>query len=327
MITRDDVAKIADVSTATVSRVVNNYAHVRPEVRQKVLRVIEMLKYEPNISARNLKTNNTKNIIYLVQSLSNTYFTDIYKGISKISNEYGYVTSIYKNEPKENLLETLMSHKVDGIILSCPLSKKESKLLKESKIPYIYMNTASTNVSEHSINIDIPKATENAMDYLYKNGHRSIGLITDKNSITNERIIGYKKALDKYKIPFCPSYIKCFKGNEYSYQEGYDVMNKFISEGTKVTAIIGNNDLITIGAMRAAYEAKLMIPDNISFIGFDDSPVSNFTIPSLTTVKLFQFQQGEVASKMLFDLINNTIIDKIQIKTEFIIRESVKDIK
>ena len=327
MITRNDVAKLAGVSTATVSRVVNNFEHIRPEVREKVLNVIKMLKYEPNIFARNLKTNKTKTIVYLVQSLSNTYFNDIYKGISKISLKYGYVASIYKNQFKENLLEILINNKVDGIILSSPLSKKESLILKESNIPYIYLNTASTHVSEHSINIDIPKATEHIVDYLYKMGHKNIGLITDKNSMENERIMGYKRALDKHQISFCPSYIKCFKGSEYSYKEGYEVMKKFISEGSDITAIIANNDLIAIGAMRAAYEAKIRVPDDISFVAFDDSIVSNYVIPSLTTVKLFPYQQGEIAAKMLFDLICNNPIEKVQIKTQFIIRESVKDIR
>lgn len=328
IVTRNDVAKKARVSTATVSRVINNYQHVAPETRKKVKKAMEELNYQPDLVARGLKMNKTYTIAFLISDITNDFFTEIYKGIHDIAVKKGYLTSLYEISNRQETLKILINRKPDGIILGTRIPVKMIDMMKDADIPLVCIAAAGLQEVEVSTIVNNYQATLEVMDYLYEKGHRRIGIITHQTNKGpgNQRLKGYKDGLAKFGINYRQNYVKFIEGNDYHYNLGYQAMQKLINRQTDITAIIVNNDLVAIGAMAASREGGLEIPEDLSFVSFDDTLTASFSNPPLTSVKILKYKQGRVVARMLFDLMKGKEVESVQLPTELIVRDSVRDI-
>lgn len=289
---------------------------------------MEELNYRPNRIAQGLRLNKTYNIAFLISDITNDFYTEIYKGIHETALTKGYLTSLSEINDSSDSLEILLNSRPDGIILGNSVSNKTLNKFKKANIPLVSIAAAGMQQYTISTLVDNYLATQEAIDYLYKMGHRKIGFLS-YNDRNRDRFKGYKDGLLKYELEYNEKFIGLFKENNYHYHLGYKTMLKLLKKNNRsasLTAIIANNDLNAIGAIKAAREHGLKVPDDISFISFDDSLAAQYCYPPLTTTKILKYKQGEAVAGLLFDLIAGKDVNSIKLPTEIIIRDSVKKI-
>lgn len=330
-VTIKDVAKKANVSITTVSRVINKIeGYTNEETKKRILKVIEELDYKPNALARSLVTKRTKTIGLILPDISNPFFPSIAKSVEDLVNELGYnliLCNSYDDTEKEaNYINVLKEKCVDGILLSSKQTKDKYDIYKDD-IPMVFIDRKPEVEVKYGVFVDNYKGAYNATKHLIDLGHRSIACITGPKNIntTIERLRGYKDALIDNHIE-CDETI--IKSNDYAIEGGYEAAKDLIVNHN-ITAIFTHDDLMACGVYKAAKELSYKIPDDISVVGFDDITLVEFLDPPLTTIKQPTEDIGKVSVEILMDLIeNNKIQGKIiSLDTELIVRESTKNIK
>ena len=309
-----DIARIAGVGVSTVSRVLNNHPDVNEGTRKKILKVIEDYNYIPNNSARNLKRNESKNIGVLVKGIFNPFFAKIIKSIEAKIDEEGYSMILHYNDDNSNDIETALElikeKRLKGLVcLGGYFDNIDEDRLKSLKTPIVL---ASSNVSENmdkglfsSVKIQNKKATFKAVDYLCKLGHRRIGIISTgeaDRSIGKMRIQGYKEALSDNNIEYEGDFHEI---GEYTFESGFNAMNRLLDKNLKLTAVFVTSDIMAIGASKAILSRGMIIPDDISVIGFDGIEYAEYFHPSITTIKQPQEEIGNKSIGIIFDIIKN----------------------
>ncbi|HCQ89366.1 MAG TPA: LacI family transcriptional regulator [Clostridium sp.] len=330
-VTIKDVAKKANVSITTVSRVINKIeGYTNEETKKRILKVIEELDYKPNALARSLVTKRTKTIGLILPDISNPFFPSIAKSVEDLVNELGYnliLCNSYDDTEKEaNYINVLKENCVDGILLNSKQTKDKYDIYKDD-VPMVFIDRKPEVEIKYGVFVDNYKGAYNATKHLIDLGHRSIACITGPKNIntTIERLRGYKDALIDNHIE-CDETI--IKSNDYAIEGGYEAAKDLI-KNHNITAIFTHDDLMACGVYKAAKELSYKIPDDISVVGFDDITLVEFLDPPLTTIKQPTEDIGKVSVEILMDLIeNNKIQGKIiSLDTELIIRESTKNIK
>ena len=331
-----DISKIAGVGVSTVSRVLNNHPDVKEETRQKVLSVMSEFNYIPNNSARNLKRNTSNNIGVLVKGIHNPFFSKMIKSIEERIDEEGYSMILHYNENNPNdfdaAVELIKEKKLKGLIcLGGAFDNLDKEELTNLETPLVL---ASTNIMEmedkslfSSVIIENVKASFNAVDYICKLGHKSIGIITtgeEDRSVGKLRFEGYKKALSHNELEYDPKFMEI---GEYTFESAFDAMNRLLNKNLELTAVFVTTDVMAIGAAKAILSRGLRIPEDISVVGFDGIDYSKYFHPSITTVMQPVEQMGEKSIDLLFDLIRNKKEhEHIVFETELLERESCKKI-
>ncbi|WP_461612819.1 LacI family DNA-binding transcriptional regulator [Clostridium sp. Marseille-QA1073] len=330
-VTIKDVAKKANVSITTVSRVINKIeGYTNEETKKRILKVIEELDYKPNALARSLVTKRTKTIGLILPDISNPFFPSIAKSVEDLVNELGYnliLCNSYDDTEKEaNYINVLKEKCVDGILLSSKQTKDKYDIYKDD-IPMVFIDRKPEVEVKYGVFVDNYKGAYNATKHLIDLGHKSIACITGPKNIntTIERLRGYKDALIDNHIEYDETIIK---SNDYAIEGGYEAAKDLI-KNHNITAIFTHDDLMACGVYKAAKELNYKIPDDISVVGFDDITLVEFLDPPLTTIKQPTEDIGKVSVEILMDLIeNNKIQGKIiSLDTELIVRESTKSIK
>lgn len=331
-----DIARIAGVGVSTVSRVLNNRPDVNEGTRKKILKVIEDYNYIPNNSARNLKRNESKNIGVLVKGIFNPFFAKIIKSIEEKIDEEGYSMILHYNNDSSNDIETALElikeKRLKGLVcLGGYFNNIDKDRLENLKIPIVL---ASSNVSENmdkglfsSVAIQNKKATFKAVNYLCELGHKRIGIIStgeDDKSIGKLRIQGYKEALRDNDLEYESDFHEIGK---YTFQSGFNAMNRLLDKNLELTAVFVTSDIMAIGASKAILSRGMIIPDDISIIGFDGIEYAEYFHPSITTIKQPQEEIGNKSISIIFDIIKNNEDHRHEILgTELIERESCKRI-
>lgn len=324
MSTRNDIAKLAGVSTATVSRVLNNLEVVSPELREKVLKAVEELNYKPNLIAKGLKTQRSYNIAYLIPDITNPYYTEIYKGIKQTAAMKGYTCSLIDIGFTHGY-HSLLSQRFDGVISAVDMDNELVKTIKEMNIPAVVQSEECMDWGLQRcvcVSHDLKCAVDNAFEFIISKGHRNIGLIVAKNQVYS-RVSLFKEAFKKFGLEYAPERVVEYTNKQYHYIAGYNAMVELVSRNCGASVIIAQNDLVAIGAMSAASKRGYAIPGDISFLGCDDSIAANYSIPSLTTIKLFKEKQGVKAAQLLLDMICSNVVEHYEFKAELIVRESI----
>lgn len=317
MITRDDVAKHAGVSSATVSRVINNSDKVSDELKQRVMKSIIALDYKPNYAAKSLRTQKTYVIGYIVPDITNSYYTQIYKGISSVLSKHNYRCYIIE---KRMMKEPFDWHEFDAIIISGYI---DNELLKNINIPIIYSSHQKISYDKaFRVGHDMSTVSRSVYEYLYKIGHRNIGLLINDNPY-NDRYGAYKDFLKEHQLPFNEEYVIKFTQKSYYYDLGYDSMMRLLNKKLPVTAVVSQNDLIAIGAMAAAHKLGYKIPEDIGFIGYNDTLEARYCYPPLTTVKFYKEKQGEKMAELLINYFQGNQVCNYEFKAEMIFRDSI----
>ncbi len=325
-----DVARESGVSYATVSRVLNDEAHVKPETRKRVQEAMERLGYVVNRQARSLAGGHSRVIGVLVPDLGTGYIGEIIRGIDDeldLAHFDLMLHTTHRREAKESsYVASLTQGMADGLLIVLPRNPATfMQTLREHNFPYVLIDHRGTNEQDHAIGATNWQGAYNATEYLIKLGHRRIGFITGSMDLgcARDRLAGYQAALRTQHLPVDAELQ--FEG-DFHQPEGYAGGNTLLSLPHPPTAIFASNDVMAMGVMDAARSCGLHIPDDLSILGFDDIPQAQNVRPALTTVRQPLEKMGRVATQTLLDLLKDPQKDvtRLELPTELIIRDSCK---
>lgn len=302
-----DVARLAGVSRATVSYVINGKdtlgVPISGETRQRVLNAVDELGYVINAGAQALRSGDTRTIGVLVPVDENPFFWKILNGISEEAKDAGYSLLLARNsltpEQENQSVKELAEQRVDGMILLIEFKALPDQIieqLRKSGRPIVEIS--STDSEFDLIHQGYGAGTQALMSYLFELGHRRIGFIYGvKLAIQGlDRLNAYRQALQEADIPFSQNLVvQCGP----SMEEGYQAARQLLGQTHRPTAILAINDLLGVAAIRAAVDLGLRVPDDVSIASFDDIPFANFIVPRLTTVAGDPEQNGRDAVRLL----------------------------
>ena len=338
--TLNDVAAKVGVAPMTVSRVINGSGYVSEETREKVLEAAKKMNYRRNGLARNLKRQKTDTVGLVIGDISNPFSTELANSVRESLHARGYnlFICISAHSAKEDItaFESFVDHNVDGIIVATRSNEEGDGHLKkiaDSGVRVVVVGRDFRHGSVDSIAADNFEGGFEATQHLIDLGHERIGFIGasfgDRGKL--KRLQGYLAALAKHNIPIDERLITGGKGSGadgpgYSTEAiGYEGMKRLLSLPKRPTAIFARNDFTAVGAISAAKEAGLVIPQEVAIVGFDDTPLAIHTEPRLTTVRQPMKLQGKLAAEMLLRRISSsgdTPTENQVLDCELIIRES-----
>ena len=333
MATIKDVAKMAGVSTTTVSHVINKTRFVAKETEEAVMQAIKSLKYSPSAVARSLKVNTTKSIGMIVTTSESPYFAEIIHAVEDHCYRQGYSLFLCntQNDPEKikNHVEMLAKKRVDGLLVMCSEYTQHSLdvLSGFSSVPMVVMDwgpNVDTDIIEDNSFTGGYIATKHLIDC----GHKAIGLIAGEldKTTAKTRYEGFVKAMNEANLPIHENWIM---EGFFEPEDGYECMNKILSQDSLPTAVFCCNDVMALGAISAITEKGLRVPDDISIIGYDNIHSSRFYAPPLTTIHQSKSRLGAQAVNLLFERIANKDNDnhekhRIAIYPELVLRKSVR---
>ena len=336
MATIKDVAKMAGVSTTTVSHVINKTRFVAKETEEAVMQAIKSLKYSPSAVARSLKVNTTKSIGMIVTTSESPYFAEIIHAVEDHCYRQGYSLFLCntQNDPEKikNHVEMLAKKRVDGLLVMCSEYTQHSLdvLSGFSSVPMVVMDwgpNADTDIIEDNSFNGGYIATKHLIDC----GHKAIGLIAGEldKTTARTRYEGFVKAMNEAYLPIHENWIM---EGFFEPEDGYECMNKILVQDNLPTAVFCCNDVMALGAISAITEKGLRVPDDISIIGYDNIHSSRFYAPPLTTIHQSKSRLGAQAVNLLFERIANKDNDshekhRIAIHPELVLRKSVRNLK
>jgi LacI family transcriptional regulator len=328
MATIREVAESAGVSYATVSHVLNNTRFVTKETRERVLAAMTALNYRPNALARSLRQGKTNTIGLVLPDSANPFFAEISRSIEDEAFKRGYSVFLCNTEldtQRELFYVDVLSNKqVDGIIFVAAGDQPDSLdyLLREN-MPVVMIDRNLPNVQVDVVLTDHQLGGYLATKHLIELGHQRIACIAGPSSITPsaERITGYQKALEEADLPRDENLI--IRG-DYHAQSGMDVTNAILNRTPRPTAIFALNDLMALGALRAAAEAGYSVPKDLAVIGYDDLELSRFTSPPLTTISQPKKEISTQAVNLLVQRMSGKSLSpsRVVLPPELIVRRS-----
>ncbi|WP_163538766.1 LacI family DNA-binding transcriptional regulator [Gracilibacillus sp. YIM 98692] len=327
-----DVARVANVSTATVSHVINETRYVSEETKLKVFQAMKELDYKPNLIAKSLRSRKSMIIGLIVPmqyaDTSNFFFMSIANGIEKIVKEKGYnliLGNSHENiETEMEQIKLFNSQLIDGLIIA-PAADHYSQYEEHltGDYPVVFIDRKPKDFSGDLVMADSHQGTFDAIHSLVQKGHKRIGFITGYLGIStsDDRLTAYKRAYMQNNLTVDP--LLMAEGPP-SFDEGYRLAEKLIKE-RKATAIFAANNVMTMGALSFINESNLKVPEDIAVIGFDDYDWMRITNPPLSVVQQPSFEMGEHAVRILLDKIDNKIIEEEQVilPTKYVSRQSV----
>ena len=331
--TLKDIARLAEVSHMTVSRVINGTGYVSPETRERVLRVIEENNFVPSASARALISGRTNVIgmlvMYDLSQFPHDFLPPILEGMSFVLNQNGYGTALFFDQVngKKNVAPESMLAKgqVDGLlIVSVERDSAIRKRIQRLNVPIVLVNQRIDIPGVGYVVTDDCNGAYCAVEHLIQNGHRNIGFLqgTPRFSTSMERQCGYEKALSRYGLPLRPEYCRVANfDNETSYEQ----TKLLLAQRPEITAIFAANDAMALGAYRAVNELGLSIPRDLSVIGYDNQEYCQFIQPPLTTVRKHRRSMGEHAARLIVDAVENRADpQKLVMQPDLVLRQSVR---
>jgi len=331
---RSDVAKLAGVSTATVSHVLNETRYVSQDTKKKVLLAVENLKYEPDMIARSMKVKETKQLGIIVANLLNPYFCEIVHGFERAAREAGYFVNLCAERINLNeYYKQFVSRRLDGIFcLGVPSNFYLDHLYELVNVgTKIVMGGHVDDMEMISVvDTDYVSGMEQAVAYLYDLGHRGIAYLSgvDPRTMTERRAEGYLGALhargldcgERLLVSSSPPYMSTI-------QNGYNLTEQLMNRGAPFTAVICMNDLMAMGAMNALRERGYRTPEDVSVMGFDDSPFTQAWNPPITTMGAPKREIGTRAFDLLYANIRKGIIGYYRAELTLTVRASTGPVR
>ena len=318
-----DIAKLSGCSASTVSNVFRGYSEISDKTREKVLNAANELGYKVKKSSSLKSKSNLIAIIYDDwKGFSHPFFSKVLDSARKTLEKYNYDLLFLRTTPSDNIKEICIEKNIDGILIISTEPRffnDYKKLFKQ--FPIVSLNEIFTD--EYSVISNNAQGIHKAMEYLIRLGHKNIGLITGEQEQVpgKERFKEYRECLNENGIRFSKNLVQTCKF--YNYEEGYSIMAKLLQK-SKPTAVLVTGDYLCMGAIDYAIKAGYKVPEDISFVGFDDIEYAKLFKPAITTIKQDKEALGEQAVNLLMQLINGKRPSKKRylIDTELILRES-----
>ncbi|MBA5760979.1 substrate-binding domain-containing protein [Vibrio sp. 404] len=334
MATMKDIARLAGVSTSTVSHVINQSRYVSEEISERVNRAAQELNYTPSALARSLKMNRTKTLGMLMTTSTNPFFGEVVKGVERCCYQKGYNLILCNTEGDQQRMKssinTLLQKRVDGMILMCSSLEGERIEIfdKYPDVPVVVMDWGPMLFTSDKIQDNSLQGGYMAAKHLIECGHTQIGCITGplNRHQAQMRYEGYKRALNEAGLEFHPNWI--IESN-FECEGGYEAFNRMYSKGTLPTAIFVCNDMMAMGVMNAAHEKGLSVPDDFSIIGYDDIHIAKYMSPPLSTIHQPKYRLGQAAVETLLCKLENETRDPkvVQLEPTLVERNSVATLK
>ena len=311
-ITIYDVAREAGVSMATVSRVVNGNKNVKENTRKKVLEVIDRLDYRPNAVARGLASKKTTTVGVVIPNIANSYFATLAKGIDDIASMYKYNIVLASSDENDDhevaVINSLFAKQVDGIIfMGYHLTEKIRAEFSRTRTPIVLAGTVDLENQLPSVNIDYKVSVEDAITQLAKNNEKvafvSGPLIDDING--KLRLVGYKAGLEKNNLRYNEGLV--FEA-KYSYKDGFDLAQRVLNSGA--TAAYVGEDELAAGLLNGLFATGKSVPEDFEIITSNDSPITSYTRPNLTSISLPLYDLGAVSMRMLTKIMNKEELEE-----------------
>ncbi|SEQ84376.1 transcriptional regulator, LacI family [Virgibacillus subterraneus] len=327
-----DIAKMAGVSPATVSKIINNYEGIGDATRQKVYKIIEDTKYQPTFSAKSLATKKS-NLIGLIYAgkinvdFKHPFFNEVVNTFKKSVGALGYDLLLFSNEKiyqgESKYLERCKHFHVDGCLVIAGDEIEEAVLeIDQSNIPCIGIDLKLEGPHSSHIMTDNAKIGMKVVEYLYLNQIRKVAYIGGKQDslIAGIRNDGYIEAMKKFGLPVREEWLRY---GDFFEESGYQSMKEILSAEDRPQAVFAASDMMALGALKAMKEQGLSVPEDIQLIGCDDIEACRYSDPPLTTVKQDKQKLGKLAAYMLDDLIqDNHDIHPVKVDPELVIRSS-----
>jgi LacI family transcriptional regulator len=329
-ITIIDVAKAASVHPSTVSRVLNGKADLNllPETRARVVAAARKLGYRPSLLARSLRLQRTFTLGMLVANITNPLFPGIIKGVDDAGHARGYNLVLCNTEDKSEreatYLRVLGERHVDGVLIASSFTAEATLAgLRRQRFPFVLVNRG-TRRDDLSVQPDNRGGMAQAVRHLVELGHRRIGVLAGPQTTTTgqERLDGARAALRTHRIRLFEEQIAVAEG--FQEADGYRAGRRLLRANEPPTALLCANDLIALGALRAARELELDVPTDLSIVGFNDIPHADLLDPPLTTVHVPQYAMGVRAATLLIAAIENEPIERRRdiLETHLVVRGS-----
>ncbi|EHO49309.1 substrate-binding domain-containing protein [Haemophilus sp. oral taxon 851] len=328
MATMKDIARLAQVSTSTVSHVINGSRFVSDEIREKVMRIVVELNYTPSYIARSLKVKATKTIGLLVTATNNPFFSEVMAGVEQYcqKNQYNLIIATTGGDAKrlQQNLQTLIHKQVDGVLLMCGDSRFQADMELTVPLPLVVMDWWFTELNADKILENSERGGYLATKSMVDAGHQKIGIITGnlRKSVAKNRLQGYKKALSEANIVLNPDWIV---ESHFDFEGGIVGAQKLLALSDRPTAIFCCSDTIAIGAYQAIQNQGLRIPQDISIMGYDDIELARYLFPSLSTISQPKAELGKLAVETLLQRIQepNENYRTLVLEPTCILRESI----
>jgi DNA-binding LacI/PurR family transcriptional regulator len=322
----EQVARRAKVSTATVSRVLNDASVVKGSTRARVVKAIEELKYHPNLHARSLAGGKSRTIGVIASNMENPFFFDIYKTIESDAHARGYEVMMantdYRPEQLVTSVRLMIGRRVAG--LAAIVSEMAPELMDElsdSRIPVVFYDVGTPHGNVTNIRVNYRRGIDKVVDYLFSMGHRRLGFVGHHAILgpINERM---KAVIDA--VARIPSLEVRMAADADTLEGGRLSARQLLSSGYRPTAIVCVNDITAVGALRELRERGIRVPEDISVTGFDNVKLSEFCSPALTTVHIPREQIGHIICESLMSKAGKSPVAEaeIVIDPEFVLRDS-----
>lgn len=328
-VTLSDVARVAEVSTITVSRTIRSPELVSPATRERVESAIRQLGYIPNLVAGGLAANESRVVAAIVPTLANSIFAEKLQGIYDLVSENNYQlvlgSSNYDLAQEESLIRVFLSHQVAGIIITgASHSPGAHELLEKSRIPVVETWTLLGRPSVGSVGFSNYDAAYGVVRHLYERGYRRLGFVSapiENNDRSQERRRGFVTAVKDFGLELREDVILT---NTFSLHAGAESLRRILEKRPDTDAVFCANDTLAAGALLESQRLGLAVPGRVAIAGFDDLETSSHVIPALTTVRIRRREIGQRAAEMLLASLSgeSLIEDKIDLGFEIVVRAS-----
>lgn len=306
-----EIAKRLNVSFSTVSRALHNHPNIGLRTKMRVQELAKELDYQPNQTAIFFQQRKTFTIGVILPELSEAFFSASISGIEDTAEKNNYTVLMGQShdseEREKQIVETMKSHRVDGVIISISkntVNYTHFESLKKYGIPVVYFDRIPKMQDIHYVACNMISGTVQAISFLIKNGHRVIGMINgpEKLFASQERKEGYQQSMTKSRLKFDPSLIV---NSDLTLQGTHLAMEELLRSKRKPTAIVAFNDYVALDAIQYALKRKKKINKDICFVSFANLPISSYSAyPPLASVEQHPYVQGQKATEILIELIN-----------------------
>ncbi|WP_334076116.1 MULTISPECIES: LacI family DNA-binding transcriptional regulator [Paenibacillus] len=331
-----DIAKMCGVGVTTVSRAINNHPDISEETKAMIMKVIKENHYVPNNSARNLKRSASKTIAVLIKGITNPFFNRMIQVFEKEIQRKKYSFILQRVDENQDEIEVAIElekeKRLKGIVFLGGYFLHTKEKLEQLTVPFVLSTIGMTpEYDPHeysSVSVDDFKESYKIVDYLCKQGHRKIAILTasmDDVSIGKLRYEGYKKALEDHGLKLNDRLVLSMKEDieSYSMENGYVVTKELLASGEDFTALFAVSDSLAVGACKAIFESGKSVPGDYSVAGFDGLDIAYYYNPSITTIRQPVEEIAEETIKILFDLIHKkTTHAHKTFPAELVVRES-----
>ncbi|MYL34088.1 catabolite control protein A [Pontibacillus yanchengensis] len=304
-----DVAREANVSMATVSRVVNGNPNVKPATRKKVLDAIERLGYRPNAVARGLASKKTTTVGVIIPDISSIFFAELARGIEDIATMYNYniiLSNSDQNKEKEiHLINSMLGKQVDGLVfMGGKITEDHIREFQNASVPVVLAATVDETNTVPSVNINYEQAAYEATKTLFDHGNEHVAFVAGpiETNISDQKYSGYVKALKDSGKSYTDAYT--IRG-DYTYDSGIEALEQLMEMEEPPTGIFVASDEMALGVIHGAQDRGMKVPEDIEVFGFDNTRLATMVRPTLSTVVQPMYDIGAVSMRLLTKYMNN----------------------